>query len=320
MQTASLFSVAFVKHYLTTMRPYLMFVSGITGLTGLAFAPELSVYKTLMLFAVFFLSYGFGQALTDCFQIDTDMLSSPYRPLTQNLIRKNDVLLVSLVGLGVSGLILTWAARINLPLALLAVFGLATYTHFKKRWWAGPFYNAWIVLLLGIIACSAGSGYGPAATIISPDFLLAAVIIFFGYANFVLIGYFKDVSADRQTGYHTLPVVYGLKSSALISDFFALFTLIAWLLFVGRNFVLFHWIGGLFGISGVAVLIYTQIMAHRVHSEKQAHKAVVPVVHVYILLLSSIVLSQKPHWAAGLIVFYAAFVLTMKLRPERNQI
>ena len=37
----------------------------------------------------------------------------------------------------------------------------------------------------------------------------ALLAVFFGYANFVLAGYFKDVDADRATGYHTLPVVFG---------------------------------------------------------------------------------------------------------------
>ncbi len=320
MQTAPLFSWSFLKHYLTTMRPYLMFVSGITGLTGLSFVPDLAPWRTLILFAVFFLSYGFGQALTDCFQIDTDTLSSPYRPLTRGAIRKKDVLLVSLSGLGVSGLILARAAWINLPLSLLAVFGLATYTYFKKRWWAGPFYNAWIVLLLCIIAFTAGMGQWTGYRVLSINFVLTAVMVFFGYANFVLVGYFKDVSADCQTGYRTFPVVYGFKKSSLLSDAFALLTISAWIIFVDLNRTTFRWFAGLFGVSGLLVLLYTQIMAYRLRSEKDAHQAVVPVVHAYILILGSIVISQKPAWTLWIFVFYAAFVLTLKFRPEQNQI
>ncbi len=320
MQTAALFSWTFLKHYFTTMRPYLMFVSGITGLAGLALVPALPLSKTLVLFIVFFLSYGFGQALTDCFQIDTDTLSSPYRPLTQGIIRKRDVLLVSLLGLGLSGLILTWAAWINLPLALLAVFGLATYTYFKKRWWGGPFYNAWIVLLLCIIALTAGTGFWPKRIISSINFKLTAIMVFFGYANFVLVGYFKDASADRQTGYNTLSVVFGFKTAALISDIFALFSLVSWIVFAGLNFDALPLVFWTFGLGAVAALLYTQIMAYTVRSETEAHKAVVPVVHAYLLLLASVILRQKPYWAFYLFLFYAAFAVTMKFRPEQNQI
>jgi 4-hydroxybenzoate polyprenyltransferase len=174
------------------MRPYLLYVSGITGIVGLSFAPALSVYSTTLLFLTFFLSYGFGQALTDCFQIDTDSISSPYRPLTQGLIRKNDILIVSLIGLCIIGIILTAFAAINLFLTAIAVFGLATYTYFKKRWWAGPFYNAWIVSLLCIIAFVAGGG--DVNPVKDMKFYLTIFVVFFGYANFVLSGYFKDIS------------------------------------------------------------------------------------------------------------------------------
>ncbi len=88
-------SFRFLKAYIITMRPYLMFVSGITGIAGLSFAAELDLFKTLLIFIACFLSYGFGQALTDCFQIDTDSISSPYRPLTQGIVNRNHFLIIS---------------------------------------------------------------------------------------------------------------------------------------------------------------------------------------------------------------------------------
>jgi 4-hydroxybenzoate polyprenyltransferase len=320
MHTVSLLSRDFRKYYLITMRPYLLFVSGITGLLGLSFAPEMPLLKTLILFVAFFLSYGFGQALTDCFQTDTDALSSPYRPLVRGVIGKSQVMAVSLAGLGLCGLILTLAAPVNLPLALLAVLGLATYTYFKKRWWAGPFYNAWIVLVLAVIACVAGYGYWPAAFFRSSGALLAGLIVFLGYANFVLIGYFKDVSADRQTGYRTLPVVFGFTVSAVVSDVLALAQLAAFWLLLRQGEALLHWAVVLFGGAGLVTLVYAQIRAHTVRSEREAHKAVVPVVHAYLLILSALILYRKPQWVWALTAFYVAFVFTMKFRPERTQI
>src|ERR1041384_2446013 len=73
----------FIHGYAVTMRPYLLFVSGITGLAGAAFSPAISAGALGGIAFASFFSYGFGQALTDCFQIDTDSISSPYRPLTQ---------------------------------------------------------------------------------------------------------------------------------------------------------------------------------------------------------------------------------------------
>jgi len=83
------FSFRFIRAYIITMRPYLMFVSGATTIVGMSFATELGITKAILIFIAGFLSYGFGQALTDCFQIDTDSISSPYRPLTQGIVNRN---------------------------------------------------------------------------------------------------------------------------------------------------------------------------------------------------------------------------------------
>lgn len=95
----TLSAVSAFKFYIITMRPYLMFVSGITGIAGLSFSNNLSLLQTILVFFASFFSYGFGQALTDCFQIDTDSISSPYRPLTQGKISKSLVLIISAAGL-----------------------------------------------------------------------------------------------------------------------------------------------------------------------------------------------------------------------------
>src|SRR6476646_1096268 len=68
----------FWKAYVVQMRPYLLFVSGIAGLSGMAMSQSEAtpISVLLMAFLPFFLGYGFGQALTDCFQTDTDKISS----------------------------------------------------------------------------------------------------------------------------------------------------------------------------------------------------------------------------------------------------
>ncbi|MFQ5799470.1 MAG: UbiA family prenyltransferase, partial [Bacteroidota bacterium] len=148
---ARIVTIAFWRSYVVTMRPYLLFVSGITGIAGLSLAPEVPLLNTMLLSLTFLLSYGFGQALTDSFQMDTDSLSAPYRPLVQGKLRRSDVLVVSLLGLILSGVVVVLHNFLNLFLALLTIVGLSTYTYFKRRWWAGPIYNAWIVTVLCLI-------------------------------------------------------------------------------------------------------------------------------------------------------------------------
>jgi 4-hydroxybenzoate polyprenyltransferase len=305
------------------MRPYLLFVSGITGIVGLSFAPALSIITTTLLFMAFFLSYGFGQALTDCFQIDTDSLSSPYRPLTQGVISIKSVLTVSLIGLVLIGIIFTAHALVNLFLVTLAVFGLATYTYFKKRWWAGPFYNAWIVSLLCLIAYIAGSGNNN--IIIGTEFSLVLLVVFFAYANFVLTGYFKDISADRKTGYNTLPVVYGLKISKIISDIFAVLAIllcgtVLYLLFLSNPTDIMNSYALIIFIIGCTISIIAQVRLHDVQNESEAHKSISLVVHAYILILASVAIAQKPDWSLFISFFYFGFIITMNFRPMKAQI
>lgn len=317
-------SIRFLKAYIITMRPYLMFVSGVTGIAGMSFAAEMDIVKAMLIFLASFLSYGFGQALTDCFQIDTDSISSPYRPLTQGIVNRNYFLIISCLGLLFCISILTYFNPLNILLGTLAGIGLVTYTYFKRKWWAGPFYNSWIVLVLFIMAYLAGVGKAR-LDFSEPIFITAIVTVFFGYANFVLTGYFKDIEADRATSYNTLPVVFGRKISSLVSDAFgfivsaSVFVLIIILAF--DSFPFQSIIKALvFIYTGIGVSVFTQMNLHSVKSDAEAHKAIAPCVHSYILLLSGIAILNKPDWFIYLLMFYILYIITLKVRPARNQI
>ena len=224
--SASFPKPAFWKAYVVTMRPYLVFVSGASGLVGMAFIDSAGLARLVLGFLPLLLSYGFGQALTDCFQTDTDSLSAPYRPLVKGTISRAQVLAVSLGGLAGGLFLLTWLNPANLLLGFLAVAGLLTYTPLKRRWWGGPFWNSWIVALLPLMGRLVEEGTGPLILLETagpggPAFPLSVLAVFLGYANFVVMGYFKDISADRATGYRTLPVVYGWRAAAVWSDILA---------------------------------------------------------------------------------------------------
>ena len=105
---------------------------------------------------------------------------------------------------------------------LLSIFGLATYSIIKKKYWfGGPFYNAWIVALLPIMGYISITG----ESILDLSALRLSYLIimsFFSYASFVLIGYLKDISADRVTGYKTFPVVFGWNASVWVNNIFVI--------------------------------------------------------------------------------------------------
>jgi 4-hydroxybenzoate polyprenyltransferase len=317
---ARVLRAAFWRDYAVTMRPYLLFVSGITGITGLALARDGSSGSLGALALAFFLAYGFGQALTDCFQLDTDTLSAPYRPLVRGTVRRGDVLAVSLIGLALCSVVIGLQAPAALPLCALTVIGLATYTWFKRRWWGGPFWNAWIVALVLLIGYVAAGGV---ALVHAPlGGALAAAL--FGYANFVLVGYYKDIPADRATGYRTFPVVFGLPRSHLVSDVLVTCAFAGGIVAItalGREHGPGHLLAGLaFAVAALGAALVAQVRTHRVTSDRDAYRAIGPGVHMYILLLAAVAAAARPLWTAGLALFYAGFVLTLRRRPMAGQI
>lgn len=302
--------------YFVQMRPYLLFVSGIAGITGLSMSedPMNTGWKLITAAALFFFSYGFGQALTDCFQTDTDKLSAPYRPLSRDIISIKDVLRVSLFFLVLTGLLFFVMDTLSFILSLAAVFGLATYSYIKKMFGVvGPFYNAWIVALLPLMGFFTMSEHN-----VFPIKLLPYLIVsFFSYANFVLIGYLKDIEADMATGYKTFPVVFGWNKTVLAGDVFALISvLISWFQPVSNGKELIT------RIIASAIIVTGQCMAH-ITKTKNEIGALVPIIATvrgFILLHISIILHFQPGWFLLLLMFYGCFEIALFKRPSKYQV
>ena len=318
-------SAAFWRAYGVTMRPYLCFVSGSAGLVGLALAHGVGQSASAAAFAALFLTYGLGQALTDVFQTDTDALSSPYRPLTQGRITRAQVLAISLTGLGACGLVLAALSLWTLPLSALGAAGLLTYTWFKRRWWGGPLWNSWVVALLPAIGYLAGGG-SPRA--LGTDHLLwaAMVSVLFSYAVFVLLGYFKDISADRATGYRTLVVVAGWRTATWVSFGFGLIA-------VAASAWLVSSLGGFDGaggpslavalplwLAGAASLLGAHPYMLRLRGEREAHRAITWTVRGFVLLHLGESVVALSTLALPALLYYALFELVLARRPERSQV
>jgi 4-hydroxybenzoate polyprenyltransferase len=311
-------SIKFWKAYIVQMRPYLLFVSSIAGTTGIAMASQENFFplKTTLISIIFFMGYGFGQALTDCFQTDTDKLSAPYRPLSKGIITIKATLTISIFGLCSSAIVLFLLSPVSFILSLFAVFGLATYSIIKRKYWlAGPFYNAWIVALLPIM------GYFAIVPTSISYFLIHfynyIAISFFSYASFVLIGYLKDIDADRATGYKTFPVVYGWKNTVLFGD---LFMFIIFLLFWTRKEMNEFEI--IVGILATNILILGQFKGHLSRS-KDVKEALIPILSTlrsFVLFHIAIVLHFQPQWLLQMFIFYILFELTLHFRPSRYQV
>jgi geranylgeranylglycerol-phosphate geranylgeranyltransferase len=312
----------FLRAYVVTMRPYLLFVSGAAGVVGLSFAPAMPWPRAAAAFVALFLSYGFGQALTDCFQTDTDSLSAPYRPLVRGVITRRQVLTVSFAGLTIVVLVLCVLNPWILVPGAAAVVGLLTYTSLKRTWWGGPPWNSWIVALLPVMGwlCAGGSPAALWALVTgAPRVFLAAVLaVFFGYANFVVMGYFKDISADRKTGYRTFPVVFGWQAAAVYGDVTAALSAGLAVLVVTRLGA-GPW-GLAFLTAGIALHVLAQVSVHRASDERAVGAPIAHGVRALVLYCAAISASNHVAWVPALAVFYVLFELALRVRPQEAQV
>lgn len=299
----------FCRCYFVTMRPYLFFVSGAAGLLGLALSPQLSAPRFFVAAAVFYISYGLGQALTDVFQTDTDALSSPYRPLVQGLVTPRQVAAVSLAGLALCAVALAALNPATLALSALMVAGLVAYTPLKRRWWGGPPWNAAIMALLPCLAVVAARG--PAVTSLLP----ATASVFFSYAVFVLLGYLKDVEADRASGYQTLPVRFGRKPAIVVSFFAALVAIAC-----SARLLQPSPAGVALWLGGAAFLIAAHFVAWPATRDEQAHPAIALAVRGFVAIHLGEAVLARPSLALFAIVALALGEVALQARPSRAQI
>lgn len=327
MQTMpySLVSFSFWRAYWVTLRPYLFFVSGAAGLLGLAMTEGMRLPAFAAAFLAFFFSYGLGQALTDVFQTDTDAISSPYRPLVRGIVSRGQVAGVSLAGLALCATVFLLCNLWTGSFAAACVAGLAVYTPFKRRWWAGPLWNSWIVALLPAIGLLCG-GADVADTFSSIVLWYGMGSVFFSYGVFVLLGYFKDISADRATGYRTLPVVVGWRPSVLISLVLAAAGLGCSCLLVersglpGRALRLEEILTWLFLGGGAASLLVAHAVMWRTRREGRAHVSIALVVRGFVLLHLGEAAALMPGLALPAVSFYALFEAALAGRPEETQV
>jgi 4-hydroxybenzoate polyprenyltransferase len=302
-----------------------MFISGAAALVGLAFTREPEIHSLVLGFIPLFFSYGLGQALTDCFQVDTDALSSPYRPLVKGIVSPKQIFSVSLTFLTAAVLILGYLNPVILVFGALSVVGLLTYTKLKRTWWGGPPWNSWIVALLPIMARLIDRDFHLDSFFRlknphSLTFFLAVLTIFFGYANFVVMGYFKDISADRKTGYKTFPVVFGWRAAAVYSNITALLAAFftGWTIYsIGNPGV--SYAHPAFFIA-VLINLYAQVKIHSTRDENKTHGPITNVVRAFVLYCLAIVLALKLNWVIFAGIFYLLFEITLKFRPEKTQV
>ncbi len=196
-----------------TFRPHFFPISGAAGFTGIALAyASPPLWITITIGMICFFSYGLIQALCDTFDLETDRINAPFRPLVSGALSVRTLWIV--LGSLLTGVAILFVLinPLLLILQFIALIFSFSYNRMKRIPHAGPLWNGVIVATLPLIGATAVSGTRSLLELPLPVYL-CAVLFCIVYAGFVLTGYFKDVTGDRATGYRTSPVVYGPRKT-----------------------------------------------------------------------------------------------------------
>ena len=80
------------------------------------------------------------------------------------------------------------------------------------------------------------------------------------------------------------------------------------------------WSGWSFAALGAIASLVAQVRVHGVQDEYRAYRAIVPVVHAFVLTVGGLAVAHKPAWALPFGLYYVAFGVTLRRRPMREQI
>lgn len=262
--------------HIEMMRPYTLFYSGTLGFAAALFLSEgeAAAWRGALAFLVPTLGWLAGLYAGDYYDRHLDAVSKPHRPVPSGRVGAREAF-GFMVGYITAGYAL---ALVLSPLALLVavlttVFGIAYSKTFKRHAILGN-------LDRGLLACFTVLFAGAAVHSLEVGpLLLLFGIFFFHDSTSNLIGAMRDLEGDREAGYRTVPVVYGLSRSVGIAGILT----VSWMAFAAPLFI--HYRDhepavALFAMSFLmTVLVYTVLFGSREGLSRRqalgAHKLVV---------------------------------------------
>lgn len=295
--------------HIEMMRPYTLFYSGMLGFASALFISEgtAAPWRLALAFLVPTLGWLAGLYAGDYYDRDLDAISKPHRPVPSGRVSPREAFgfMVGYISVGYAlALILSpWALLVAM---LTTVFGIAYSKTFKRHAILGN-------LDRGLLACFTVTFAAAATRSLEAGGMILILfgIFFFHDSSSNLIGAIRDLEGDREAGYGTVPVVYGIKRSVQISGLLSL----SWMVFAVPLFLHYyeHWLAvALFTTSlMLTAVIYSILLGYGNNlTRKQAlsaHKVMV----VERLILSGAVAAIFGPGLTVLLLTLGAIVLTL---------
>jgi geranylgeranylglycerol-phosphate geranylgeranyltransferase len=227
--------IKFIKAYITSMRLYYSFVTGIAGWIGVAFYQYVAnskgaigtsnvfrtvevptpVEKMLVILIILFLSWGINQIINDFLGLKEDRINAPERPMVTGELNPAAALSTSIV-LMLAVSVITWfylEPIAIVPLVIAALFNVI-YEYAKGH---GIFGNIVFGIMISMCALFGFFASGPMETYLTKSRISTLIFIAILNSLMTYYTYFKDYIGDKHAGKETIVVKYGLERNKIIS-------------------------------------------------------------------------------------------------------
>ncbi len=227
-------------HYLVITRPLNLLIALLSFSVALYLSSEVFLFKDILGAVVVIFITAAGNVINDFFDVETDRIEHPKRPIVCGKISKKKALLYStllfVIGIGISYFINKIVFFITLTVSLLLFF----YSAFLKRM---PLIGNITVSFVSASIFLFVAGYHGKLKL----FIFPASMVFFFHLTREIIKDVEDIEGDKRLGMKTLPIVIGKRKSVIFSFFTGLF-------FILSTFL--PWIKGYFSTHYLVSVIF----------------------------------------------------------------
>ncbi len=203
--------------HLETWRPYTVIWCGLVSLAGSCLINNGLPEPKIWIIALFIPMMGWiaGLYLSDFLDRKLDYIEKPHRPIPSGRIYPYEALFVGAIFAGAGLVASVYLGLYNLVMVFVVAFLVLSYAKFTKS--RGIFGN----INRGMVTVAAFF-YGvfsisPAISQIPIYIWLLSLVFLFHDTNSNLVGAIRDMKGDKEGGYSTVPVKFGLKNSIIIS-------------------------------------------------------------------------------------------------------
>jgi len=208
--------------HLETWRLYTVIWCGLVSLAGSCIAfnnfPPLKI--AALAFFIPLLGWTAGLYLADYLDRKLDAIQKPHRPIPSGRIKPKEALAIGAI-FAITGFILSFLLSLNnVILVFIVALIVLTYAKFSKsRGILGNLNRGFVTVaayFFGVFSIGQPLKYVPVQSIPIYIWLLSLVFLVHD-TNSNLVGAIRDIEGDKNGGYMTIPVKYGIKKSIYIS-------------------------------------------------------------------------------------------------------